>query len=407
MSQAETINLSLVEENGRSRREDGDESPKADLHSVAQDELAMDNSAKDVLRSLQSERDLRKVLEAKNGNIEALNSLFQIYEPLIKFIASQYFLTGGSIEDLHQEGRLGLYDAINAYDPAKGRFRAFAYLCIRRKIIDAIKAATRFRHHPLNEYVSLSHTPNGQAEDDEGITIGGTLQGSPIEEPSIVVASNEELGTLLRVIEKRFSPLELDVLRLFLEGLSCLEVALELGVDSKKVDNAYTRVRRKLSRAQTAYEEGLSDDEIFAAASAVQLPAKKKIGIREKVDLPDVRLEFDGNLYDREALGLTNMHQISILQIASRLKGEYLTRELAYKEGFFSDAPNPDARNVAYQKNTSKLASMLSATIGRPILIRYGATNKSYYEVAPFEFRVVRNDDRGNKPEKNVEEAIL
>ena len=55
-------------------------------------------------------------------------------------------------------------------------FRSFAELCVTRQIITAIKTATRFKHAPLNTYVSFSHTPAGQ-DGDGDCTLGDALPG--------------------------------------------------------------------------------------------------------------------------------------------------------------------------------------------------------------------------------------
>jgi hypothetical protein len=50
-----------------------------------------------------------------------------------------------------------------------------------RQIITAIKTATRFKHAPLNQYVSFSHTPAGQEGDD--CTLGDALPARPSTTP--------------------------------------------------------------------------------------------------------------------------------------------------------------------------------------------------------------------------------
>ena len=67
-----------------------------------------------------------------------------------------------------QEGLIGLYKAVRDFRADKETsFRSFAELCVTRQIITAIKTATRFKHEPLNTYVSFSHTPAGQDSDGD------------------------------------------------------------------------------------------------------------------------------------------------------------------------------------------------------------------------------------------------
>src|SRR5215510_12883188 len=118
--------------------------------------------------------DLQLVLKARNGSQAALDALMRRYQGFVRLKASSYFLAGGDAEDLIQEGLIGLYKAVRDFSPDKSSFRSFAELCVTRQIITAIKTATRFKHAPLNTYVSFSHTPAGQ-ESDGDCTLGDAL----------------------------------------------------------------------------------------------------------------------------------------------------------------------------------------------------------------------------------------
>ena len=91
-----------------------------------------------------------------------MDQLIRRYTGFVRLKASSYFLAGGDGEDLVQEGLIGLYKAVRDFRHDKETsFRSFAELCVTRQIITAIKTATRFKHAPLNSYVSFSHTPAG------------------------------------------------------------------------------------------------------------------------------------------------------------------------------------------------------------------------------------------------------
>src|SRR5262247_1879410 len=114
-------------------------------------------SAQKVQRELE---DLQLVLKARNGSTVALDALMRKYSGFVRLKASSYFLAGGDGDDLVQEGMIGLYKAVRDFRSDKETsFRSFAELCVTRQIITAIKTATRFKHVPLNSYVSFSHTP--------------------------------------------------------------------------------------------------------------------------------------------------------------------------------------------------------------------------------------------------------
>jgi RNA polymerase sporulation-specific sigma factor len=170
----------------------------------------------------------------------------------VRLKASSYFLAGGDSEDLVQEGLIGLYKAVRDFRADKETsFRSFAELCVTRQIITAIKTATRFKHSPLNTYVSFSHTPAGQESEGE-CTLGDALPGPSVNDPSVCVISTEELQALVGCLGATLSPLESDALRLYLEGSSYEAMAAELGCDTKTIDNALQRVKRKILTHQAS-----------------------------------------------------------------------------------------------------------------------------------------------------------
>jgi RNA polymerase sigma-H factor len=196
--------------------------------------------------------DLQLALKARNGDGVAMDQLIRRYTGFVRLKASSYFLAGGDAEDLIQEGLIGLYKAVRDYRTDKETsFRSFAELCVTRQIITAIKTATRFKHAPLNTYVSFSHTPAGQ-ESDGDCTLGDALPGPAVNEPSICVISTEELQSLVGCLGTGLSQLESDSLRLYLEGSSYEQMAAELGCDTKTIDNALQRVKRKILQHQAS-----------------------------------------------------------------------------------------------------------------------------------------------------------
>ena len=191
--------------------------------------------------------DLALVLRVRNGDKRALDALIRRYNGFVRLKASSYFLAGGDSEDLQQEGLIGLYKAVRDYRVDKDTsFRSFAELCITRQIITAIKGATRFKHGPLNGYVSFSHTPAGQDPDSGECTVGDTLAASSVHDPANRVISTEGLQALVGVLGASLSTLEAQVLSLFMEGESYDTIGERVGCDAKAVDNALQRVKRKV-----------------------------------------------------------------------------------------------------------------------------------------------------------------
>ena len=197
-------------------------------------------------------QDLQLVLRARNGDSGALDQLIRRYTGFVRLKASSYFLAGGDSEDLIQEGLIGLYKAVRDFrTDRETSFRSFAELCVTRQIITAIKTATRYKHQPLNQYVSFSHTPAGQDSEGE-CTLGDALPGPTTNDPAVCVVSTEELQSLVFTLGTGLSSLEADALRLYLEGSSYEEMGAELGCDTKTIDNALQRVKRKILTHQAS-----------------------------------------------------------------------------------------------------------------------------------------------------------
>jgi RNA polymerase sporulation-specific sigma factor len=182
---------------------------------------------------------------AKEGRSDAYDAIVRRYRGFVRLKASSYFLLGGESDDLIQEGLLGLYKAVRDYrTDRESSFRNFAELCITRQIITAVKTATRNKHTPLNQYVSFSQTP--AAAGDSETTLDEVLPGPSISDPISQVIATEELESLVSCLSSVLSELESRVLSLYLDGYSYEVVAERLECDTKTVDNALQRVKRKV-----------------------------------------------------------------------------------------------------------------------------------------------------------------
>jgi RNA polymerase sporulation-specific sigma factor len=185
---------------------------------------------------------------AKDGRTDAYDMIVRRYRGFVRLKASSYFLLGGESDDLIQEGLLGLYKAIRDYrTDRESSFRNFAELCITRQIITAVKTATRNKHTPLNQYVSFSQTP--AAAGDSETTLDEILPGPSVHDPVNQVIASEELESLVACLSAGsgvLSDLESRTLSLYLDGHSYELIAERLECDTKTVDNALQRVKRKV-----------------------------------------------------------------------------------------------------------------------------------------------------------------
>ncbi len=176
------------------------------------------------------------VAQIRKGDSGALDALILRYTSYVRSFTRPYFLVGGDSEDLIQEGMIGVVRAISEFDSLKDvSFRTFAMSCIRNRVYSAIRNSMRGKNSPLNDYVSFE-----TLFPDEGNLAGA------IPDPAEDVISREAYSELLKDVLKQLSKLEREVLELYLEGLSYIEISEKLSKKQKSVDNAVQRIRRKL-----------------------------------------------------------------------------------------------------------------------------------------------------------------
>jgi len=181
-----------------------------------------------------------------DGDSAAEEFLLNKYKNFVRSKARSYFLVGADHEDIVQEGMIGLYKAIRDFRPEKlSSFRAFAELCITRQIITAIKTATRQKHIPLNNYVSLNK-PLYDEESDR--TLLDVIVEGRMSDPEELIINMENVGNIRAKINEVLSGLEQEVLNAYLDGKSYQEIAETLGRHVKSIDNALQRVKRKLEK---------------------------------------------------------------------------------------------------------------------------------------------------------------
>lgn len=179
------------------------------------------------------------------GESEALDFLIHKYRQFVYSKAKSYFLIGADREDIIQEGMIGLFKAIRDFKKDKiNSFKSFAELCITRQIITAIKSATRQKHIPLNSYVSLDK-PIFDEDSDRTLL---DIQASTALDPEEVVINQEEFNVIEEIMTDLLSDLEREVLALYLDGQSYKEISEELNSHVKAIDNALTRIKRKLEK---------------------------------------------------------------------------------------------------------------------------------------------------------------
>ncbi len=193
---------------------------------------------------VESATDEELVALYRQGLPTAMEALLARYRNFTRLKARSYFLAGADKDDIVQEGMIGLYKAIRDFSAGRGvPFRGFAEICITRQIITAVKTATRQKHLPLNQYVSLNKPV---VADDPGWVLEDVIQTSHVSDPAELVVSHDELRSSKIAFAEILSDFEIEVLHMYVEGKTYHEIAASLFRHVKSIDNALQRIKRKV-----------------------------------------------------------------------------------------------------------------------------------------------------------------
>ena len=189
------------------------------------------------------------IVMLRDGDDAVTDFIMNKYKNLVRSKAKSMFLIGGEEDDMIQEGMIGLFKAIRDYDAGRdASFFTFADLCISRQMYNAVQASGRKKHGPLNSYISLYAETGENGDGAEGLPLLETLADITEDSPEKLLIDKENYERLLSKIEDALSPLETQVLDLYLTGMSYVQIAKVLGRDEKSTDNALNRIKTKVKR---------------------------------------------------------------------------------------------------------------------------------------------------------------
>lgn len=177
---------------------------------------------------------------------DAMDYLLKKYSPMVKRASRTMYIIGADSEDLMQEGMLGLFKAVRDYNVEAGMaFYNFARMCIERQIYTAVTASNRKKHSPLNSYVSIYSDIEDSSYGTS--TLADILEAGIEYNPEAQFIGKENVNAIKDAIDDKLSKFEKDVLNLYLEGLSYMDIGDKLGKPVKSIDNAIQRIRGKLA----------------------------------------------------------------------------------------------------------------------------------------------------------------
>lgn len=181
--------------------------------------------------------DFELVSLIRENNEDAREILYNKYKPIIvKKSTDQIYKLGSygmEINDLIQEGYIGLDNAINCFNEKENTsFYTFALLCIDRQIITYIKKNTNNKAMILNDAINLDDGKEYLFRDNTDI------EGSFI--------NKEDAKEFINLICDSLSDIEKKVFSLKLEGYDIGEIANLLNKDTKVIYNTLHRIKYKI-----------------------------------------------------------------------------------------------------------------------------------------------------------------
>ena len=185
------------------------------------------------------------IIKAKNNDENAMEQLLQRFKSKVTAISREYFLVGADFDDLIQEGMIGLYKAINVYDPNKNHnFSACASLCIHRQLQNAVKNANRKKNSPLNSYLPIEYYGGVKTDADDSFSKLIIVDDNSDFEKQFI--DNEMNAIMISKVKNILTDVQFKLLKMFLNGESYINMAKALNISTKQVDNMLQSIKKKL-----------------------------------------------------------------------------------------------------------------------------------------------------------------
>lgn len=186
---------------------------------------------------------LNRIKRAQEGDEAVMTELLDEYRAMAKVWSSRFYIPGGDNDDTIQEGMVGLFKAIKAYQPGKTSFVSFAHMCVIRHIGSVLRVATSKKNTVLTSaqsidaptsYTDLKSNPRLELIKDENQDVENR------------VIRDEENQRIKQLISNVLTPYEQAVLTLRSSGEDYHSIATTLGKTEKSIDNALQRIKRKI-----------------------------------------------------------------------------------------------------------------------------------------------------------------
>ncbi|NNC94331.1 MAG: RNA polymerase sigma factor RpoD/SigA [Chitinophagales bacterium] len=151
---------------------------------------------------ISAEEEVKLARRIKKGDQEALEKLVRANLRFVVSVAKQYQNSSLSLNDLINEGNLGLVKAAQKFDETKGfKFISYAVWWIRQSIMQALAEHSRLVRLPLNKVGSLSKINKAFTELEQKFE----REPSPEELSEILEMTADEIETTVRVSSRPVS----------------------------------------------------------------------------------------------------------------------------------------------------------------------------------------------------------
>ena len=181
--------------------------------------------------------DFELISLARDKNEEAMKIIYDKYKPIIISKAKDLYGIvnhhGVELNDLIQEGYIGLDNAINGFSESDNvTFYTFATLCIERQIITFIRKVSGNKNKLLNDAINIDNSMEHLFRDELDI--------------EKLFISYEDYDETIVLLKKSLSSFEKTIFEYKMDGYSNSEIANMTNKDIKVIYNTVNRIKNKL-----------------------------------------------------------------------------------------------------------------------------------------------------------------
>ena len=166
------------------------------------------------------------LIRCRQHDADAFDELVRRYTPMMRKVISGFAPHSIDYSELYSEACVALHVAAGRFDMEQREvtFGLYARICVRNRIVDLLRA--------------MDHDVSVADYDVEMMAEGESVESK--------IADREEFELILGSAKRLLSDYEYSVLLLHIQGYKTAAIAKALGRTAKSVDNAKSRLFRRL-----------------------------------------------------------------------------------------------------------------------------------------------------------------